>query len=150
LSARTRFVLAASIRPPFEEPPLPPVGLLEYLVSRGLHLPTANATTDSDHPEPVYPNLLPHIHPTGPDQIWVADLPYIRLATRFVFFAVVLDTRTVAAIPGAHIILKGTTRPVCPPPNQQIRPSACRGAGVQDADEQHSRVAAHPIVDYLV
>jgi transposase InsO family protein len=36
-------------------------------------------TTDSGHGDPVYPNLAGDILPTGPDQLWVADLTYIRL-----------------------------------------------------------------------
>jgi len=49
------------------------------------------ATTDSGHGEPVYPNLAGEIFPTGPDQLWVADMTYIRLRKEFVFLAVLLD-----------------------------------------------------------
>lgn len=49
------------------------------------------ATTDSGHGYPVYPNLAGDILPTGPDQLWVADLTYIRLQKEFVFLAVILD-----------------------------------------------------------
>lgn len=49
------------------------------------------ATTDSEHGEPVYPNLAGEIFPTGPDQLWVADMTYIRLRKEFVFLAVLLD-----------------------------------------------------------
>jgi len=31
-------------------------------------------TTDSAHEEPMYPNLLPDVCTTGPNQVWVADL----------------------------------------------------------------------------
>ena len=48
-------------------------------------------TTDSGHGDPVYPNLAGDILPTGPDQLWVADLTYIRLQKEFVFLAVLLD-----------------------------------------------------------
>jgi len=48
-------------------------------------------TTDSNHGNPVYPNLAGDILPTGPDQLWVADLTYIRLRKEFVFLAVLLD-----------------------------------------------------------
>jgi transposase InsO family protein len=48
-------------------------------------------TTDSDHGLPVYPNLLPALKLTGLDQLWVADLTYIRLALEFVYLAVILD-----------------------------------------------------------
>ena len=48
-------------------------------------------TTLSDHAWPVVPNLVRRLQPTGPDQIWVADITYIRLREGFVFLAVVLD-----------------------------------------------------------
>jgi len=48
-------------------------------------------TTDSDHGLPVYPNLVPTLQLTGLDQLWVADLTYIRLAEEFVYLAVILD-----------------------------------------------------------
>lgn len=48
-------------------------------------------TTDSGHGNPVYPNLAGDILPTGPDQLWVADLTYIRLRKEFVFLPVLLD-----------------------------------------------------------
>jgi transposase InsO family protein len=49
------------------------------------------ATTDSRHSLPVYPNLARQITPTAVNQLWVADLTYIRLRTEFVYLAVVLD-----------------------------------------------------------
>jgi len=48
-------------------------------------------TTLSDPAWPVVPNLVRHLQPTGSDQIWVADITYIRLREGFVFLAVVLD-----------------------------------------------------------
>ena len=48
------------------------------------------ATTNSDHKQPIYPNLRSSITPEGPDELWVADLTYIRLTTGFVFLAVVV------------------------------------------------------------
>jgi putative transposase len=48
-------------------------------------------TTDSDHGLAVYPNLVPTRKLTGLDQLWVADLTYIRLAVEFVYLAVMLD-----------------------------------------------------------
>jgi transposase InsO family protein len=38
-----------------------------------------------------YPNLAGEFTPTGIDQLWVADLTYVRLRSTFVFVAVVLD-----------------------------------------------------------
>ena len=48
-------------------------------------------TTDSDHDGPVFPNLAKDVAPSGPDQLWVADLTYIRVLTGFVYLAVILD-----------------------------------------------------------
>lgn len=48
-------------------------------------------TTDSDHDFAVYPNLVKDRQADGPNQIWVADITYIRIATCFVYLAVILD-----------------------------------------------------------
>ncbi len=48
-------------------------------------------TTDSQHGLPVYPNLARAMMLTGLDQLWVADITYIRLELEFVYLAVILD-----------------------------------------------------------
>ena len=48
-------------------------------------------TTDSNHTHKVYPNLAPSLILTAPDQLWRADITYIRLRDEFVFLAVILD-----------------------------------------------------------
>jgi putative transposase len=48
-------------------------------------------TTDSRHNLPIYPNLAAQIMPTAINQLWVADITYIRLRREFVYLAVVLD-----------------------------------------------------------
>src|SRR5918997_1031838 len=48
-------------------------------------------TTDSDHHGPIFPDLAKDLAPTGPDQLWVADLTYIRILSGFVYLAVILD-----------------------------------------------------------
>ncbi len=48
-------------------------------------------TTDADHELEVYLNLARRMRLTGIDQLWVADITYIRLQGEFVFLAVVLD-----------------------------------------------------------
>jgi putative transposase len=48
-------------------------------------------TTDSNHGRKVYPNLARHMLLTGTDQLWRADITYIRLEAEFVFLAVILD-----------------------------------------------------------
>ena len=48
-------------------------------------------TTDSRHGLPVYPNLAGTITPVSVNQLWRADITYIRLRAEFVYLAVVLD-----------------------------------------------------------
>jgi putative transposase len=54
-------------------------------------------TTNSKHAFPRYPNLVQDLQITRPDQVWVADITYIRLRRDFVYLAVLMDvfTRTI-------------------------------------------------------
>jgi putative transposase len=59
-------------------------------------------TTDSDHPFPRYPNLVEDLEVVRPDQVWVADITYIRLKKEFVYLAVLMDVFT-RSIRGWHL-----------------------------------------------
>jgi transposase InsO family protein len=48
-------------------------------------------TTDSNHTRKVYPNLARDMVLTAINQLWRADITYIRLRDEFVFLAVILD-----------------------------------------------------------
>jgi putative transposase len=48
-------------------------------------------TTDSNHKFEVYLNLARRMKLSGVDQLWVADITYLRLKTEFVYLAVILD-----------------------------------------------------------
>jgi transposase InsO family protein len=48
-------------------------------------------TTDSGHALPIYPNLARRVKLTKINQLWVADITFIRLRNEFVYLAVVLD-----------------------------------------------------------
>jgi len=48
-------------------------------------------TTDSGHGLTIYPNLARGLVLSGIDQLWVADITYIRLEREFIYLAVVLD-----------------------------------------------------------
>jgi putative transposase len=48
-------------------------------------------TTDSGHGFTVYPNLAQYVRVSAINQLWVADITYIRLGREFVYLAVVLD-----------------------------------------------------------
>jgi putative transposase len=52
------------------------------------------ATTDSDHDFRVYPNLAKNLELSDVNQLWVADITYIRLGEEFVYLAVVLDAHS--------------------------------------------------------
>jgi len=55
-------------------------------------------TTDSNHPYPIYPNLIETLVIVRLNQVWVADLTYIRIARSFVYLAVILDACSRKAI----------------------------------------------------
>jgi putative transposase len=64
------------------------------------------ATTDSDHESPVFADLTRDVVLHAPNQLWYADLTYIRLKTRFVFLAVLLDawSRKVVGYAISHLL----------------------------------------------
>jgi putative transposase len=53
--------------------------------------PFAPPTSDSRHGSLIVPNLLRGLVPIGPDQIWVADITYVRLREAFAYLAIILD-----------------------------------------------------------
>jgi transposase InsO family protein len=59
-------------------------------------------TTNSRHDYPRYPNLVDKLTVVRPDQVWVADITYIRLRREFVYLAVILDVFT-RSIRGWHL-----------------------------------------------
>jgi transposase InsO family protein len=52
------------------------------------------ATTDSGHRFRVYPNLARKLETTAVNQLWVADITYVRLAEAFAYLAVLLDAHS--------------------------------------------------------
>jgi transposase InsO family protein len=48
-------------------------------------------TTDSNHKLTIYPNLARHLVLSNINQLWVADITYIRLRREFIYLAVILD-----------------------------------------------------------
>lgn len=66
----------------------------QILKDLGIHRPVGQVrirTRDSSQPHWRYPNLVQGVHSTRPDQVWAADVTYIRIRNRFIFLAVILD-----------------------------------------------------------
>ena len=59
-------------------------------------------TTNSDHKLPIYPNLARDLVVSGLNQLWAADITYIRLQHEFVYLAVILDAYSKRVI-GWHL-----------------------------------------------
>lgn len=59
-------------------------------------------TTNSDHPYPRFPNLVEGLEAKHPDQVWVADITYIKLRKEFVYLSVIMDMFT-RRIRGWHL-----------------------------------------------
>jgi putative transposase len=49
------------------------------------------STTESKHSLSIYPNLVPDLRVCSINQLWVADITYIRLLREFIYLAVILD-----------------------------------------------------------
>lgn len=60
------------------------------------------STTDSRHEHRRYPNLIKDLEITRVNQVWVADITYIRLGRRFIYLAVILDAYS-RGIRGWHL-----------------------------------------------
>lgn len=59
-------------------------------------------TTNSQHDFPRYPNQVAELEPSRPDEVWVADITYVRLAHDFVYLAVIMDVFT-RCVRGWHL-----------------------------------------------
>jgi putative transposase len=75
---------------------------MEELGINGTPPPRGRRTTNSNHAFPRYPNLVQDLQITRPDQVWVADITYIRLRREFVYLAVLMDVFT-RSIRGWHL-----------------------------------------------
>jgi putative transposase len=63
--------------------------------------PAFVVTTDTDHRFEVYLTLARRMKLTGINQLWVADITYLRLRREFVYLAVVLDAFSRKVVGGA-------------------------------------------------
>ena len=70
-------------------------------------------TTDSGHNGPIFPDLARDRIVDGPNQLWVADITYIAIATGFVYLAAILDawSRRVVGYAISRSIMRGLPLP---------------------------------------
>lgn len=66
-------------------------GILKKFELQFRHKKKFVVTTDSNHSHEIHPNLIEEMTIDGPNQVWTADLTYIRINTGFVYLAVILD-----------------------------------------------------------
>jgi len=76
--------------------------LMRHLGVQGKRSVRKRRTTDSTHDFPRYPNMVQGLLVTHPDQVWVADITYVRLFSEFVYLAVLMDVFT-RGIRGWHL-----------------------------------------------
>jgi transposase InsO family protein len=76
--------------------------LMAELGIQGDPPPRRPRTTDSTHAFPRYPNRVEGLAVVRPDQVWVADITYVRLRDEFVYLAVIMDVFT-RSIRGWHL-----------------------------------------------
>ena len=67
---------------------------MEELQLTGAPPKRTTRTTNSKHDFPRFPNLVKDLQISMPDQVWVADITYIRLRREFVYLAVIMDVFT--------------------------------------------------------
>lgn len=65
-------------------------------------LPKAPRTTNSRHNLPVFSNLIKDMEVTGPNQVWVSDITYIRTREAFVYLSLITDMHS-RKIVGYHL-----------------------------------------------
>jgi len=65
-------------------------------------LPRSPRTTNAYHTLPVFRNEIKDIEPTGPDQIWVSDITYVRTMESFLYLSLIMDLYSRKVV-GYHI-----------------------------------------------
>jgi putative transposase len=67
---------------------------MEELQLTGAAPQRTTRTTNSKHDFPRFANLVKDLEMSRPDEVWVADITYIRLRREFVYLAVIMDVFT--------------------------------------------------------
>lgn len=104
-------------------------------------------TTDSNHAYPVYPNLIKGLNVTEVNQVWVADITYIRIVAAFVYLAVILDLYSRKAI--GYAISRSIDTDLSLAALQMAIATRNPRAGLIHHSDQGVQYAAHDYVDVL-
>jgi putative transposase len=104
-------------------------------------------TTDSNHPYPVYPNLIKNRPLTAINQVWVADITYIRILTAFVYLAVILDLCSRKAI--GYALSRNIDTALSLEALRMAIQARNPPAGVIHHSDQGVQYAAHDYIDKL-
>ena len=104
-------------------------------------------TTDSTHSETRFPNLLPQVVPTKPDQVWQADLTYVRVQQGFVYLACVLDSFTREIVGWSMSRFMDAALPLAALNNALA--ARCPAAGLLHHSDQGVQYASRVYVDRL-
>jgi transposase InsO family protein len=111
-------------------------------------------TTDSRHHRPVADNrLASRPAPTGPNQVWVADITYLRTAEGWLFLAAVLDAWSRRVVGWACAPTLHTGRPLAALREALQRRRPPRGTlhhsdrGCQYADADYLKLLEHAGLD---
>jgi putative transposase len=104
-------------------------------------------TTNSNHAFPRYPNRIQGRAVTALNQVWVADITYIRIQTAFVYLAVILDLFSRKAI--GHALSRRIDTVLCLQALQMAIETRRPAAGGTHHSDQGVQYAAHNYVDTL-
>jgi putative transposase len=104
-------------------------------------------TTDSNHSYPIYPNLIKGLKVTEVNQVWVADITYIRIVAAFVYLAVILDLYSRKAI--GYAISRSINTDLSLAALQMAIATRNPRAGLIHHSDQGVQYAAHDYVDVL-
>jgi len=104
-------------------------------------------TTDSNHAYPVYPNLIKDLKVTNVNQVWVADITYIRVVAAFVYLAVILDLYSRKAV--GYAVSRSLDTNLSLVALQMAIATRNPRAGLIHHSDQGVQYAAHDYVDVL-
>lgn len=104
-------------------------------------------TTDSNHPYPIYPNRIKDLVVIRLNQVWIADITYVRILRGFAYLAAILDklSRKVVGFAVSRMINRALAMDALKMAVQNRQPAP----GCIHHSDRGVQYAAHEYVDYL-